>query len=120
MRIVKLFDEVAIMNELQDDTIALIHATSFMHPIKKLVDAHENISLNLTIEERFEYYEAPPWDIPALSDLSTIRRELVIYHRTDLDPALLIDRYSCKMIKLFRHIHTRKKLTAKVLGVEPK
>jgi len=107
------------MTELQQDTIALIHATSLMSPIKKLVDAYEIISLNLTIEKRFKDFEDPPWDIPALSDLSYIRRELVVYHSTDFDPAKLIDKYSMKMIKLFRHIHTRKKLSSKILGIEP-
>lgn len=119
MQVVKLFDEVAIMTELQKDTVALIHATSFMNPIKKLVDAHEIISLNLTIEASFSEYDDPPWDIPALSDLSSLRRELVIYHRTDFNPSVLMDQYSMKMIKLFRHIHTRKKLTSKILGIEP-
>ena len=53
MQIVKLFDEVALMTELRTDTIDLIHATSVIPPIKKLVDAYEIISLNLMIEQKF-------------------------------------------------------------------
>ena len=120
MQVVRLFDEVVLMSELQEETIALIHATSIMNPIKKLVDAYEIISLNLTIEKRFKDYDDPPWDIPALSDLSCIRRELVVYHRSDFHPTRLIDKYSTKLIKLFRHIHTRKKLTSTILGIEPR
>lgn len=110
MQIVKLFDEVALMTELQSDTVKLIHATSLMNPIKKLVDAYEIINLNLTIEKRFKDYEDPPWDIPALSDLSCIRRELIVYHRTDFNPTGLIDRYSAKMVTLFSYVRTRNKL----------
>jgi len=115
--VVKLFDEVALMNELKDDTIALIHATLIITPIKKLVDAHEIINLNLVIEQKFEEYEEPPWDLPALSDLGRIRRELVLYHRPDFSPAKLIDSYSTKMIQLFHHIQTRKRLTKDVLNI---
>lgn len=117
MHVVKLFDEVALMTQLQNDTVALIHATSIINPIKKLVTAYEIINLNLLIEEKFKDFEDPPWDIHALSDLATIRRELVVYHRTDFLPVKLLDGYSDKMVRLFHHIHTRKRLTKDLLGV---
>ena len=117
MHVVKLFDEVAMMTELQKDTIVLIHATSLMNPIKKLVYAYEIINLNLEIEQRFQDFEDPPWDLSALSDLSTIRRELVVYHRTDFEPMKLFDKYAGKMLGLFRLIHTRKRLNSDLLGV---
>ena len=117
MHVVKLFDEVAMMTQLQNDTVALIHATSIINPIKKLVTAYEIINLNLLIEQRFQDIEDPPWDLPALVDLSTIRRELVVYHRSDFLPVKLLDGYSDKMVRLFHHIHVRKKLTKDLLGV---
>lgn len=113
MQIVRLYDEVALMNFLQDHTVKMIHATTIINAIKKLITAHEIISLNLTIEERFkDEYDNPPWDISALSDLNQIRREILIYHKPDFHPTTLVDRYNSKMTSLFNQIKIRKKLLA--------
>ena len=112
MQIVRLYDEVALMMDLQKSTPDLIHATSHIKPIKKLVQAYEIIDHSLEVEKLYgDHLDDPPWDIHALSDLSQIRRELVIYHRTDFNPAWLLDRYSSKMANLFYRVQTRKKLT---------
>jgi len=111
MQIVRLYDEVALMSDLKTNTLELIHATSLMEAIKKLVEAHDIIELNLNVEKLFsKEIQEPQWDIPALTDLSKIRRELIVYHRPDFTPTNLLDRYSTKMMKLFRCIQIRKKL----------
>jgi hypothetical protein len=115
MQIVHLFDEVAIMVELQKNTVDLIHATSLIDAIKKLTVAYDIIELNLMIEKKFSDETEPPWDIPALSDLSRIRRELMVYHRPEFDPTVLLDKYSGNMIKLFNYIQVRKNLSDHVL-----
>lgn len=111
MQIVSLYDEVALMTTLQKNTVDLIHATTLVKVIQKLVYAHEIIDLNLKIEKRFENETEPPWDIPALSDLSKIRRELIVYHRLDFNPTALVERYSNNMKTLFKYITIRKNLS---------
>ena len=102
------------MTELQNKTIELIHATTLYTAIKKLTGAYEIIDINLQIEKTFnDYRDFPPWDIPALTDLNQIRRELVVYHRKDFDPIFLLDRYSQRMNQLFYNIkRTRENLVA--------
>jgi uncharacterized protein (DUF1778 family) len=112
MQIVRLFDEVALMADLQKSTLDLMHATSLFKAIKKLVEAYEIIDLNLEIEKRFTtQLDDPPWDLDALGELSKIRRELVIYYRPDFHPTILLDKYSSKMHSLFYRIQTRKNLS---------
>lgn len=101
LEIIRLYDEKALMSELSTDTLHLIHATSVVAAIKRLVTAYDIILLNLEIEKKFSMPE-PPWDVCALQDLNTIRRELVIYHRVDFDPAVLVDKYNSKMGTLIR------------------
>ena len=114
MRVIKIFDEVAAMSDLQSKTIGLIHATSLIPAMKKLMAAYEIIDINLQIERNYiDYKDFPPWDIPALTDLNQIRRELIVYHRKDFEPIFLLDRYSNKMSQLFHNIKkTRENLAA--------
>ena len=103
MQIVKLFDEVAILGTLSEKTIELIHATSAMGAIKKLVSAYDIISLNLSIEKKFKEYEgSPPWDLAALKDLNHIRIELAVYYRFNFKPISLFDQYNTKLVSFFR------------------
>lgn len=108
MKVVKLFDEVALMNELLCDTVQLIHATSLVRAIKILVTIHEIIDLNLEVQKRFmELKDEPVWDISALQDLKMMRRELNVYHKVDFDPTKLLEIYTKKMGALFHAITIR-------------
>lgn len=103
MQVVKLFDEVGILLSLAEKTIELIHATSVMDTIKKLVCIHDIISLNLAIEKRFkDYQDNPPWDLAAFTDLNRFRIELILFHRFNFKPISLIDRYNDKMAFFLR------------------
>ncbi len=105
---ISLYSEPALMKDLAGETLTLIHATSTMDAIKKLVTAYEILNLNLSIMSQFELMEGfPPWDICALQDLNTIRRELVVYHRVDFNPSELVERYSSKTGTLIRLVGLR-------------
>ena len=119
MQVVRLYDEVALMVDLRKRTLDLIHATSLIEAIKKLVTAYEIIDLNLEIEKQYsKQTDAPPWDCEALRDLSNIRRELVVYHRPSFNPTQLLDGYSKKMVTLFYRINTRKNLSKALITDE--
>lgn len=106
--VVRLHDEVQIMQELRLDTIRLIHNTAAITPIKKLVEVHEMIELNLLIEERYTDYKGlPPWDRVIMRDLNHLRAELVVFHRPDFDPAESLDLFSYKLMSLFRIMEMR-------------
>ena len=103
MNVVKLRDEVPLIQELSDDTLRLIYATTVMQAIKKLVSAHDILSLSLDIAKKFrsEFLYDPVIDKSAMQDLVTIRRELVVYHWIDFKPQKLLDQYAAKMGTLF-------------------
>ena len=103
MQIVRLFDENALLCDLQTRTVNLIHATYVVDAIKKLVSAYDIISLNIEIQERFKG-DDPIWDLSALKDLNHTRIELVLYHRTAFKPMSLIDQYNGKMVSLLKLI----------------
>jgi hypothetical protein len=49
----------------------------------------------------------PPWDICALQDLNSIRRELVVYHHIDFSPTELLLDYNSKTGVLIRLVGLR-------------
>jgi hypothetical protein len=103
MSVVKLFDEVPLIIELRSDTIKLIRATEVIEAIKRLVSAHDILSLSLKVAEDFrrEFLQDPVIDGPAIIDLTTIRRELIVYHRADFHPPKVLEVYCGKLGKLF-------------------
>ena len=103
--VIKLYNDVAIMNELVFDTMGLIKATESIKPIKKLITIREIIDLNLYIQQNYKEYEGnPPWDIVSLHDLNSHRIELLVFHRIEFMPAVLLDKYNSKLCQLFRTI----------------
>lgn len=108
MHVIPLYSEPALMKELTGETLTLIHATTEMNAIKKLVTAYEILNLNLEIMNQFAMMGGfPPWDICTLQDLNTIRRELVVYHRIDFNPTRLVEQYSSKTGTLIRLVGLR-------------
>ena len=99
MQPLKLFDEKALMVELKDDTLELIHSTTVIIVIKKLIDVHDIVHLNLEICERFKSPE-PLWDSASLSDLSMLRSEIVLFHRADFDPIRIVDGFANKIQRI--------------------
>jgi len=105
--LIKLFDEVKLMRELEGETIAMIHSTSLMDAIKRLINAYDIIRLNLDINERYPSFDHPTWDNAALNDLKIIYRELAVYHQRDFDPKVMFESYARKMGRLFYTIDMR-------------
>ena len=102
MQITRLYDEVAIMRGLKTSTFALIRYTDEIKPIKKLIEVHDIIDLNLVVQQQFQdYKDAPIWDIPALKDLNRLRCELMVYHHSEFHPFSMLDRYNSDLIRLF-------------------
>ena len=102
MQIIQLHDEVAIMKGLKTSTFSLIHHTQIIQPIKKLVEVHDIIELNLIVQQQFQdYKDAPIWDVPALKDLNKIRCELMVYHNKDFKPFSLLDKYNKDLLVFF-------------------
>jgi hypothetical protein len=106
MQVVRLFDETKLLGDLQNRTINLIHATTVIAAIKKLITAHEIITLNLDIQKTFEFNESI-WDFAALKDLNHTRIELLLFHRVNFKPISLVDQYSSKMVSLLKIIRLK-------------
>ena len=107
--VIKLFDEVALIKELKEDSVQLIHATSLVVAIKKLITAYDIFHLNIEICTRFKL-DDPVWDLPSIIELKTIRRELIVYHRVDFEPTVLLDHYCDKLGIFFRGLKCSKGL----------
>jgi len=102
MQITKLYDEVSLMQNLKVSTFTLIHHTQNIQPIKKLIEVHDIIDLNLAVQQQFQdYKDAPIWDIPALKDLNHIRCELMVYYHTEFHPFSLLMTYNKDLLVLF-------------------
>jgi hypothetical protein len=102
MSVVKLYDEVILMSELKDETILLIHATDMVTCIKKLIEAHDILNLNLEITKYYKDFSVDPViDKCAFIDLNRIRTHLIVFHLGDFRPPSIVHRYSQKIIRLF-------------------
>lgn len=100
--ILDLYNETAMMSGLKDQTIALIHCTNEIKPIKILISLHDLINLNMVIEETFKkHLDGPVWDVAALQEMSSLRRSLLVSHRADFKPVKKFDSYNYDLITLF-------------------
>lgn len=95
-KVIPLLDELQLVRVLAKDTLHLIRSTEQIRAIKRLITAYDIYQLNLDLRKA---YKGPYWDMASLTDLSTIRRELVVYFRGDFNPVQLLDDYSFKVGK---------------------
>lgn len=103
--LVKLFDDVALMNQLQKEAVKVLHSTDKVPAIKKILTIHDIIALNLTIEQNFKPYKNnPPWDIPSIKELNSNRIELVVFHVYDFHPPKILLHFDAKIKKLLQTI----------------
>lgn len=86
--------EKMYINQLLNQTVTLIHSTYVIKAIKKLTQAHDILTLNQEIISKFKEQDKFCWDKAAVQDLSHISKELVVFHRTDFNPDLLVYDYS--------------------------
>lgn len=105
MNVIKLRDDVVLMKDVEKFSVSVLHATDSVPAIKKIVTAHDIISLNLLIESRFKPYEGfPPWDLSSIKELNHIRIDLLVFHHADFRPYRRVLEWSEKMKQLFRTI----------------
>ncbi|MDB4330262.1 hypothetical protein N9948_00855 [bacterium] len=86
--------ERMIINKLLQQTVDLIHSTQVVPAIKKLTQAHDILTLNQEIIKKYSKKNKFCWDKAAVQDLSYLGKELVVCHRIDFDPALLVYSYN--------------------------
>lgn len=102
-----IYSEEGIMRDLQSESVVLIRHTTAIPAIKKVVEAHDIVSLNLGVMQIYSTINEPIWDLGSLQELSKIRRELLIYHKLDFDPEQKLELYGKKMAQLFRLVSLR-------------
>ena len=100
MKVIRLFDGPEVLNALSNDTLQILHATSVVPAIKKLITVHDILEMSLTIQKVSNI--DPPWDFGALLELSRTRRELVVYHRSDFCPVWQFDNFSSKLQRMLK------------------
>ena len=104
--LVRLFDEVEMVKALRDQTIELIHTTNDIHAIKKLIELHDLLHLNVLIQEHFKYDDPPLWDLSALKAINHARVELLLFHQNDL-PARPLAAFNGKAMTLLNLVRLR-------------
>jgi len=106
--IVTLHNEVVLMTNLLGDTLTLIHHTTAVAAIKRLLHAHDILDLTLKIEREYqEFHCQPPWDKAAFQDLDIIRVELVSRFCNSFNPPTLLPPYYTKLGSLFSIMNLR-------------
>jgi hypothetical protein len=102
MQIVRIYDEVKLMEGLLGSTISMMHNTTSIQPIKKLVAIHDIIDLNLTVSKTFtEHKDDPIWDKSTLKEMNILRAELFVYYYSEFKPFSSLQRYNNDIIKFF-------------------
>lgn len=108
LKIIKLHDEVQIMQALQHDSITLTRHTDIVKPMKKLIEIHEQIELNLLVQEMFkDYKDAPIWDTAVLKDMNQNRCELMVYYHSDFHPFSMLDKFNRDLLRFFNLMQLR-------------
>jgi hypothetical protein len=119
MQIVSLYNEVELMKELGDSTVSLIHKTSSIQPIKKLITIHDMIQVNLTVSEIFkDHKDAPIWDKSALKEMNLLRAEILVYHHLEFTPFSALQKYNNDIIRFFNVMELREQNLKKPIGVQ--
>lgn len=100
-QIIKLFDETTLLRKLTVDTVQIIHLTNTIAAIKRLLHAHDMLHLTQEILDNYKSQFAEfVWDMPTISELDKVNRELIIYHRPDFKPIRRFDEYTTDLSKL--------------------
>jgi len=108
MRVIPFHNEVRLLTDLSKDTVILIHHTSVVQAIKRLVDAHEILDMALVIErEHSDFSYQPPWDKALSKDLDLIRSELLTRFTEAFKPATLLPHYYQKVGRLLTTMELR-------------
>lgn len=103
-----LVNEIEVMNSLSDDIISLIHTTKNVQAIKKAIQMHEIIQLNLNIQNNFgKNNNDIVWDVGALNALKLHRQEMIVYHSRDFNPNTELKKFVNKIQSLLLTVQHR-------------
>lgn len=107
-QLIDLHNEVLMMEKLRENSFTLIKSTISIQPIKKIIEIHDLIDLNLTIAQQFkDYKDAPLWDIAALCDMNRNRCEIMVFHHNYFSPRMILEKYNMDLVRLFNVISMR-------------
>jgi hypothetical protein len=105
--VVKLYDEQMLLEDLIDDTFALIKRAKNLDPIKKLIEIHDILSLNAALLEKFRTsnltFDEIWLDAPTLKHINHLRCELMVYHNNDFasqQEIAVYNRTFCRFLNL--------------------
>jgi hypothetical protein len=101
MGLLKLYDEVALLKDLQKDALGIIRSCGQIEPVKKLVESYDILDLTLSIAKEFPVVvtKLPECDLGALLHLRHLTYELGVYWHPYL-PRPEFPKYSDKIKKL--------------------
>lgn len=102
-----LVNEIEVMNSLSDDAVNLIHTTKNIQAIKKTIQMHEIIQLNLSIQNDFGKHDEIVWDLGALNALKIHRQEMIVYHGRDFSPNTELKKFVNKIQSLLLTVQHR-------------
>ncbi|NDC22539.1 MAG: hypothetical protein EBZ49_00190 [Proteobacteria bacterium] len=99
--IVKLYDEVELLRDLQKDTLILIRHCTNIEPVKRFTECYDILGLTIHISKHFPIVanKPPDCDEAALLHLRRITQELGIFYQQDFPRPLFLG-YLHKVIRL--------------------
>lgn len=105
--VIKMYDEHSLLKDLIRDTFELIQRADNVDPIKKLIEIHDILHLNMSILQKFSKSELSfdeVWvDVPTLKYLNHLRCTLMVYHHTEfssIQDLIVYNRALCRFIHL--------------------
>jgi len=106
-QVIKIHDEQSLMENLVRDTFALIRKADNLKPIKKLIEIHDILSININILQRFKKADCTfdeIWlDVPTVKYLNHLRCSLMVYHHTEFNcthDLIMYNREFCNFLNL--------------------
>lgn len=106
-QIFKIRDEKSLMEDLVKDTFSLIRKANNLTPIKKLIEVHDILSININILQRFKNancsFEEIWLDVPTIKYLNNLRCTLMVYHHTEfsnINELIAYNRTFCTFLNL--------------------
>ena len=102
-QLVKLWDELDLLDKLRQDTLLIIQNCQSVQPVKKLVECHEILDLTHTIILKFPVTppDAPICDADALLHMKRLVQEINVFYPKDV-PRPKFDTYQIKVQTLLR------------------
>lgn len=106
-RVVKLFDEQMLLEDLINDTFELVKKAKNLNAVKKLIEIYDVLNLNACVLQKFRdsqlTFDEIWLDLATLKHLNRLRCELIAFHHPDFTSRKELDVYHrafCRFINL--------------------